>query len=136
MKKQSRTKLAQIIADRTLKDGVNKQLSTEIAAYLLAEGRTKELDSIVRDVQADWAAAGHVDVIATSAHPLTAPIKATIVKQVQQLYPAASEIVITEAYDPEVIGGVRLTLPNQQLDLSIEAKLNRFKQLTTAGKEN
>jgi F0F1-type ATP synthase delta subunit len=133
--KQSRTKLAQIIADRTLKDGVTEELSTEIAAYLLAEGRTKELDSIVRDVQADWAAAGRVVVIATSAHALTAEIKATIAKQVKQLYPDATEVVVTEAYDPEVIGGVRLTLPNQQLDLSIEAKLNRFKQLTTAGKE-
>jgi F0F1-type ATP synthase delta subunit len=34
-----------------------------------------------------------------------------------------------------VIGGVRLSLANQQLDLSVESKLNKFKQLTAAGKE-
>ena len=133
--KQSRTKLAQTIADTTLKNGNTKKYGQEIAAYLLSEGRVSELDSILRDVQADWAAAGHVEVVATSAHPLTAEIKAEIERQVRALYPTANAIVINETYDPEVLGGVRLSLPNQQLDLSIEAKLDKFKQLTNAGKD-
>jgi F0F1-type ATP synthase delta subunit len=40
---------------------------------------------------------------------------------------------VTEVLDPEVLGGVRLSLANQQLDLSVEAKLNKFKQLTLTG---
>ncbi|MGC1177190.1 MAG: F0F1 ATP synthase subunit delta [Candidatus Saccharimonadales bacterium] len=130
--KQSRVKVARLIADKTLKNGISKAFSQEIAAYLLAERRTSELDSILRDVGADWADSGHVEVIATSAHPLTAAVKADIIKQIQKLYPVAKQIIITEAHDPEVLGGVRLSLPNQQLDLSIEAKLNKFKQRTSA----
>jgi F0F1-type ATP synthase delta subunit len=76
-----------------------------------------------------------VEVIATSASPLTAATKADIDKQVKQLFPSAKQIIVTEERDPEVIGGVRLSLANQQLDLSIEAKLNKFKQLTLSGKE-
>jgi F0F1-type ATP synthase delta subunit len=130
--KTPRTRIAHTIADKTLKGGSTKRLSREIAAYLLAERRVSELDSVLRDVQADWAEAGHVEVIATSAHPLTASVKVDITKQIKALYPAAKRIIVTEAHDAEIIGGVRLSLANQQLDLSVEAKLNKFKQLTAA----
>jgi len=128
--KQPRTKIASAIADKTLKSGVSRQLSKEIAAYLLSERRVNELDSVLRDVQADWAEAGYVEVLAYSAYPLTAAVKHDIMGRVKKLYPNAKQIAVTEAQDPAVIGGVRLSLPNRQLDLSIEAKLNRFKQLT------
>jgi len=133
--KQSRTKLAQTIADTTMAKGASRAYVKEIAAYLLSERRVNELDSVLRDVQANWANAGHVEVIARSAHPLTAGVKADIKKQVKALYPSASHVIINEVSDPEIIGGVRLNLPHQQLDLSVEAKLNKFKQLTTAGKD-
>ena len=131
--KTSRVKLARAIADRSLKAGASKRLSREVAAYLLAERRVNELDSVLRDVQADWAEAGFVEVIAASAHPLTSAAKADITKRAKQLYPAAKRIIVTEVHDPAVIGGVRLNVANRQLDLSVEAKLNTFKQLTTAG---
>lgn len=134
--KTARTRIARVIADNTLKSGTTKPYVNEIAAYLLSENRVGELDSVLRDVQADWAVAGYVEVIASSAHPLTTTIKADITKQIKQLYPNANKIIISEEHDPTVLGGVRLNLADQQLDLSVEAKLNKFKQLTTAGKDN
>jgi len=133
--KAPRTHLAHLIAEKTLGKESSKQLSYEVAAYLLSERRVNELDSILRDVQSDWAAAGFVEVIASSAHPLTDEIRSEITSQIKRLYPDAKQILITEQNDPEVIGGVKLSLANQQLDLSVEAKLNKFKQLTTNGKD-
>jgi F0F1-type ATP synthase delta subunit len=133
--KTPRNRIAKTIAGKTLKGGSSKQLAKEVAAYLLSERRTSELNSVLRDVQADWAEAGHVEVIASSAHPLTNEVKADIDRQVRKLYPDAKQIIVTAEHDPEVIGGVRLSLANQQLDLSVEAKLNKFKQLTLSGKE-
>lgn len=130
--KARRTRIAQVVADRTLKSGISRRLSRDVAAYLLSEGRTGELESIVRDVQADWADAGIVEVVASSAYPLTAAVKTDIRRKVAKLYPGAKRIVVTGRHDPEVIGGVRLDFADRQLDLSVEAKLNRFKQLTTA----
>ena len=129
--KTRRTRISQTIADKTLKSGSKKKSAEEIAAYLLSEGRVSDLDSIMRDVQADWAEAGVIEVIASSAHDLSAENKADIKKEVSKIYPSANRIIITHVEDPEVIGGIRLNLPNQQLDLSVEAKLNKFKQLTT-----
>lgn len=132
--KTPRTRIAATIADRTLKGGKTASVAREVAAYLLAEGRVRDLESVLRDVQADWAKAGHVEVLAASAHPLEAGTRADIEQQIKKLYPKATQIIVTEVLDPAVIGGVRLSLANQQLDLSVEAKLNKFKQLT-AGKE-
>lgn len=133
--KTPRNRISSTIADKALKGADSKQLSQEVAAYLLTERRTSELDSVLRDVQADRAEAGFVEVIASSAHNLTPAVKADITKQIKQLYPNAKSIIVTAVHDPEVIGGVRLNLANQQLDLSVEAKLNKFKQLTSAGKD-
>lgn len=128
--KAPRTRIAGTVADRTLKQGVSKQLSREIAAYLLAEGRVSELDSVLRDVQSDWAEKGYVEVLASSAHELSSEVKSGIMARIKALYPEAKQVVVTEVRDSEIIGGVRLRLANQQLDLSVESKLNKFKQLT------
>lgn len=131
----NRTRIASAVASHTLQKGVSKAYAKEVAALLLAEGRIGELDSLLRDVQGAWAEAGYVEVLARSAHPLSEGTKKDIAAQVQSAYPAAEQIVVTEVHDPSVLGGVRINLANQQLDLSVEAKLNRFKQLTGAGKE-
>lgn len=136
--KVARTRIAHVVADQTLKRGGSGRLSRELAAYLLTERRTGELDSLLRDIQHDWAEAGHVEVVAASAFPLTATVRADIIKRVKAIYPNAEQVIINETHDLEVIGGVRLSLPDQQLDLSVRSKLNKFKQLatqTTSGKD-
>jgi len=132
--KTPRRRLAQTIADRS-RSGSTKQLSQEVAAYLLDEGRVVELESLLRDVQADWAAAGYVEVLAHRAHALSEQNRTDIKQQIQAIYPQAKTITITEVHDPGVIGSVRLSLADRQLDLSVEAKLHKFKQLTAAGKD-
>jgi F0F1-type ATP synthase delta subunit len=133
----SRSKIASTIADKTLQDGaVSKEYAREIAAYLMSEGRTGELDSLLRDVLGDWAEKGYVEVLARTAHELSDAEKAEIKQQIGAHYPNAKEVVVTEVHDPSVVGGVRLSLAGQQLDMTVEAKINKFKQLTAAGKEN
>jgi F0F1-type ATP synthase delta subunit len=133
MAKISHLRIAAVIADKADRAGVSTvALSQEIAAYLLDSRRSGELDSVIRDVMQIRADRGIVEVIAVSAHPIDAKGLADIETQVRGLYPAAKQIIISTSHDPDVVGGVRLELANQQLDLSIRSKLNRFKQLTTA----
>ena len=130
--KAPRSRLAAIIAERSDQAASVKELSQETAAYLLAEGRTGELDSILRDVMQYRADRGIVEVVAVDAHPLSESVKSDITSLIKRLFPVAKQIIISEQLDTSVIGGVRLELANQQLDLSVRSKLNRFKQLTTA----
>ncbi len=130
-----RTDLASVVSRTTLKNGVSKKYAQELAAYVLDNRMTAELDSLMRDVQADWARSGYLEVLAYSAHPLSEQIKSEIKRQVKELEPDVKTIVITEVYDEALIGGVRISLPERQLDLSVEAKLNKFKSLVQNGKE-
>ncbi|MEO8105171.1 MAG: F0F1 ATP synthase subunit delta [Candidatus Saccharibacteria bacterium] len=133
--KTPRHVVAIALAKRSMQSPDLKGLSGEIAAYLLDERRTGELDSLIRDIMQYRADHGIVEVVAVTAHPLNAAVRVDIEKQVKHLYPAATMVVIAERHDKRVIGGVRLELANQQLDLSVRNKLNHLKQLTAAGKE-
>jgi F0F1-type ATP synthase delta subunit len=128
--KQPRTKIARLVAEKTLHKRSPKRFSRELAAYLLSEHRVNELDSLLRDVQHDWAEAGYVEILARSARPLTVAVKTDIKRRIKQIYPKARRITVTEIHDPTVVGGARLQLADQQLDISVAADLARFRQLT------
>ena len=134
--KQPRHEIAAAIARRSLTThGVSavKDLGDEIAAYLLAERRTSDLESLLRDVMQYRADHGIVEVIAVSAFALSDKVKADITAEVRTLQPDAKEIIISHRLDSDVVSGVRLEFANQQLDLSVRSKLNKLKQLTQAG---
>jgi F0F1-type ATP synthase delta subunit len=132
--KLSRYQLAEVLAERSMSSFDSRTFSEEIAAYLLTEGRTGDLDSLIRDIMDYRAQHGIVEVRAISAHDLTPTIRKDITDRVKRQYPHAKSVIVSSLHDPLVIGGVRLELPNEQLDLSVRAKLSRFKQLTTAGR--
>jgi F-type H+-transporting ATPase subunit delta len=128
--KISRTTLARTLASK-LGDA---RLAQETAAYLISERRTHELESLLRDLQQYQADhTGRVEVVARSAHPLTGDEKTQVERMIKTVYPSSTKVIISENIDTDVLGGVRLELANQQLDLSIRTKLNRFKQLTAVG---
>lgn len=133
--KAPRRQLAKFLADRTLKSGLSKQEATAVAAYLLEENRAQELPSIVRDVQAEWADAGYVEVLAASAHELSVEALKDIEAEARKLYPDAKKIHITTQLQPELVGGVKLTIIDHQLDLTTRGKLQQFKVLATNGKD-
>lgn len=134
MAKLPRHEIAQVLAERSLGRVNTKQFSDNIAAYLLSERRTAELEPLLRDIMQYRADHGIVEVIAVSAHPISADVRKDVEKRVQAVFPDAKQIIVSEELQPELVGGIRLELPNQQFDLSVRAKLSRFKQLTTSGK--
>lgn len=107
-----------------------KKFSAEVASYLLDENRTGELDSLARDLVSYRAGQGVVEVTAVSAHQLNATALKEVRQKVTRIYPQARQVIINQRVDEEQLGGVRLELPERQLDLSIRAKLNQFKQAT------
>jgi len=79
-KKLSRKELARTIA-RLIHEGDTARLAQEVAAYLIAERRVKELDSLMRDVtlirQQEY---GVTEATATTALPLSAEVQRDIKK--------------------------------------------------------
>jgi len=133
--KAPRNQIAKLIARRSLAGKLTAAHIKQLAAYILEEGRSAELASILRDVQAVWAREGYVEVIATSAHTLTPAVNKDIEREARRLYPDAKKITITPHLDPNAIGGVKLSIVDHQLDLTTRSKLQQFKMLAVHGKD-
>jgi F0F1-type ATP synthase delta subunit len=131
----TRSQLANVISNHSYKKGVTKPLAKDVAKILLETKKTGSLNSLMRDVERDWADLGYVDVIARSSYPLSSQVKKDIKSLVMNNYPKAKNIKIVEELDASVIAGVILELPDHQLDLTIATKITEFKNFAaTEGK--
>lgn len=129
----SRMKIASYICSRLDKgDSLNK-LSSEVAAYLLSEHRSSDLSSIMRDVIVLRADQGDVEAEVISAHQLEPKVLKDIEKTVKAIRPDTKRVIIDQKIDPSLIGGIKLSVIDKSLDLSVRAKLNRLKALTVQG---
>lgn len=130
--KTPRSHITPVLVNLAQKSGApRKRLSREIAAYLLDENRIGELDSLLRDMVAYRATEGVVEITTVSAYELTDSTRRDIQKLVREYFPGVKQIIINQRTDTDVVGGVRLEFVDQQLDLTVRNKLNRFKELTT-----
>lgn len=128
--KQSRHHMADVIGAKTMRISDSKKLAREIAAFVLHERMTDDLQSLMRDIIQYRADHGVVEAIAVSVSPLTEQVKKDIKHLIKAEYPKTETIIVDEKQDPAVVGGLRIDLANEQLDLSVKAKLNKFKRLT------
>ncbi|MDB5168157.1 MAG: atpH [Candidatus Saccharibacteria bacterium] len=123
----SRRKIAIFVTDKILASNHQaQQVLRELAAYLVTERRTRELDLIVRDIEAMLAAKGTVIADIASARPLDVAIRAEITAML-----AAKSVQLRETIDETLLGGVRIDTPGKRFDGTIRHKLNalRAKQL-------
>jgi F0F1-type ATP synthase delta subunit len=132
--KNSRHHLAEVIGKRTMHIKDRNKLVREVAAYLLHEHHTAELGSLVRDVMQYRADHGVVEAVAVSAHGLSDRMTKDVEKILKQAYSDAKEVIVRERQDESVVGGIRIELANDQLDLTVRSKLSKFKRLTSAQK--
>lgn len=123
--------LAKAIASRTIDLRDEKLLAREIAAYLLLERRTSELESILRDIMQYRSDHGVLEAEIVTAHNPGAHVAVEVKRLLKSAYPSAKTIHLANRQDPALIGGLRVDMANQQLDLSIQAKLATFKRLTS-----
>jgi F0F1-type ATP synthase delta subunit len=131
--KVSRRKIAQIIASRIEAGDSFPKLAKEIAAYLLTEKRVEELAPLIRDVIEYRASKGIVEATVTSASDLENKIIKELELYIKSIHPETKRVVINKRINRDLIGGLKLNVINDQLDLSIRAKLNRFRELTNQG---
>lgn len=123
--------LAKAIAERTIDVKDEKLLAREIAAYLLEEKRTAELESILRDIMQYRTDNGALEAVAVSAHTLEPKVIEEIAQLLQSTYATSKPVKVSQRLDEAVIGGVRIDMANEQLDMTVGAKLSKFKKLTS-----
>lgn len=134
MPKSPRTAIARVIADKLSSSLTGRELSRKIAAYLVAEGRERELESIVRDVMALREQDGIVEAQVRVARALTADELTKLREFIRSEFTVRGTVLISQTIDRRIVGGLRIDTAHQQLDLTVRGKLDAFKRLTSQGK--
>lgn len=129
MTRVTRQELAEIIGEKTLHITDTSKLVRSIAAYIASETKAIDLDSLVRDVMQYRLEHGHVEAVAVSAHELSPAVMRDIEELLREHFPAAKRVQVDRRIDDSLVGGVRIELPHETLDLSVRSKLNLFKRL-------
>jgi len=103
-----------------------QQLFREVAAFLVTEKRTKELELIVRDIEYALSESGHVRTNVLSAHELSEAAKDAIAAFVRT-ETGGSDVQLTNTVDPSVLGGMKITVPGRELDQTVARQLTVLK---------
>lgn len=125
----TRKELVAVIAERTMHLQGKHELAGSVAAYIQQESRAIDLNSLLRDVMQYRQDYGIIEATAVSAHQLDTRVLDDIKQLLQDHFPDATSILVDQKIDETVVGGVRIELPRETLDLSIRNKLNTFKRL-------
>jgi F0F1-type ATP synthase delta subunit len=129
--KVARKDLVAIIGKQTMHVTDVHELSEKIAAFMVSDNQRIDLDSLLRDVMQYRLEHGIVEATVVSANELSATVIDDVKGLLRERFPDASSYRLNSRLDPLVVGGVRIELPHERLDLTVQAKLNTFKRLTS-----
>ena len=125
MVRVSRRKLAQYVAERLLAGDVT--VIDELSALLVSEKREREVDLLVRDIEAEMAECGTVVATVKSARTLDVATKneiKSLLSSKANTEDQNTRVLLRESIDPKLIGGFKLRTPTATLDATIAKKLN------------
>lgn len=124
--KYQRADIAKAFVERADKVGV-KRATKDLAALLLEQRTHEEADEIIADIMAEYARTqGVVESTVKTAYPLSKELKKQLEQKVKTKT-GAKKVLLTEEIDRSLLGGVIVTAPGMELDLSLKSKLNKLK---------
>lgn len=127
--KVSRKTIASVIAEHMQRGVSSQQLAKALAQYLVQERRVRELDAIMREVStARTRQYGVVEATLTTAEPLTENLAREAQKLIAEYTGHTAAIMVEALVDPSLIGGIKLTTTEFELDASVRRKLAKLKQ--------
>ncbi len=130
MPKFSRTQIASYIADKMNSGQLNNQTIEEISALLITEGRKHQVELIIEDVKRAMFDKNQVLVVsAYSKNKLTNSNLKNIEQLLAKRFETAKKIVINQFLDETIIGGVKIKALDTEIDLTINHKLNRLRNI-------
>lgn len=121
-----RTDIAAGFVSRLDTVGVKKAVK-ELASLILEHRLHNQLDEIMADIAKEYAKQhGVVEAEARSAFPLSESLKKELAERVKSSTGAKS-VILHEEIDKSLLGGVIISAPEMELDLSLRTKLAKLK---------
>lgn len=98
-----------------------------LAALLLEQQMHTRIDEIIADIAHEYARRdGIVEANVRTVFPLSSTLRENVVHEIQQ-QTGAKKVTLHEEIDRSLLGGVVITAPDMELDLSLKTKLTRLR---------
>jgi F-type H+-transporting ATPase subunit delta len=124
--KYSRDDIAKAFVKRADKVGV-KRAAKDLAALMLEQRMHEDADQIIQDIMSEYAKShGVIEANIKTAYPLSGDLKKQIEERVKNKT-NAKKVLLNEEIDNSLLGGVVISAPGMELDLSIKSKLAKLK---------
>ena len=124
MSRPSRNQIAKAAVELMNSGISSSKLSRQLAAYLLSEGRTSELSPLMRDIIKLRSQQGIIEATAVSARELSQQVQRDLMKLAASGHNNYKQVILNQERDPALLGGVRLSSIDSELDLSLASQLN------------
>ena len=121
--KLSRGQLADFVLGNRGKEAVQ-----QVAGYLVAIGRSKEVDLVLREIESRLEKNGRTVARVTSARKLQADEQKNVIQMLKSRDSKIKSVEVINEVDPSVLGGVVVRTPGEEVDVSIRSRLNRMKR--------
>ena len=121
-----RIDIARGFVARLDKAGAKKAVK-ELASLLLEQRLHNQAEEILADITKEYARVhGIVEAEARTAFPLSTELKKALSERVKQTT-GAKAVILHESVDKSLLGGVIVSAPEMELDLSLRTKLAKLK---------
>lgn len=122
----NRIDIARGFVARLDKIGAKKAVK-ELASLLLEQRMHSQINEILADIAKEYARVhGVVEAEARTAFPLSDSLKKELTERVKKSTGAKS-VILHEEVDKSLLGGVIISAPDMELDLSLRTKLAKLK---------
>lgn len=126
----ARRTLATYMADKLQAGGNISHITKEVAAYLLEQHQTQDVELLVRDVEEILESKyGIVVARIQSASPLDATTR-TLVVDALKAKGAKHVVIVEESVDADLLGGVVIETPSSVFDSSLKTKVRTLAMAT------
>lgn len=125
----SRRILARVIAGKLAEEPARQEYWMRVlAGYLVDHRRVHEAELLIGDIERELLAqTGQLAAKVVTARPLDGDARATLIALLAS-QTGATKVALSEAIDPDVLGGMVVRTADAELDASVRSKL---KQLAT-----
>lgn len=125
--KYSRDDIAKAFVTTAAKSG-KKQAVKELAAMLLDQRLHGEIEELLDDIAREYQRQhGFVEAEVKTAYPLSSELKDELAAKVKAKT-GAKKVSLHEQIDKSLLGGVIVSAPDIQLDLSLRSKLDSMQR--------
>lgn len=124
----SRRAVARYVAGE-LDNGKNpSDVLTQLAAYLVAHRKTKQLDRYVAEIESELAVRGVVVADVTTARPLSDELR-TNVESLVTTQTGGRHVALREHVEPDIIGGIVIRSAGKEYDRSIKRAVRALRSV-------